>query len=887
MLPHIYTGPLSVSYAGVTLEEANHLIGFARILLGKVAASADAGGVDTGSMWHTTDEGITVKVMKAADIYVAYIFRPEVKKEEAEGEAPLEGGLPSPYGGVVVPGLLVTENKPTIAGGTTPVYVLDSFAPNAATAQRFGEMREALNVQIDSLTAELSTGLLPAADAESTAQKIIDKRFTRDHLFDDQQLHKVDVLAFPVPGRWSGFYDNPAPTPPSGVPDVFSIHHLLKPTMYTGRMRAIVQYLMGFGTQRCRDIVDPYAPDGPKFERAPTDGDGPEDIGFLGAIRYWCHFDKSHGVYKTSGGRYYLIEISQARGVLAMRLPVFPRSHTALPVEMHDVLHDIPCGYTFPDNTTDALAAGWVKELLPPSALAEFYKLQGTYAQCGWAFSYTGSHADNVGYHYPNPRPFDFPEFQHWSISINGGDGESSDTYDYRHDGLLGYDRSLNTLAANILHVSSGHALDTSLHYKPFKIPSVDRDTGIPCVKSFDMTPTHWPLVGQLPQDYLDAQSKYPLCDTTVHVFYDGDELVWLRYYFDPKASAPTTEAWDDRDEGPNGPVQCMILGSYTWGSTTNPGGLPKSFYSNRVDNRAANAGSNSSYRSTGRKVWESPFLGIAYTRNKPPFHFGYEDSFNAEWFNDFNPAYNSLFGSPWAAKRHAYWIEVRGTNDIGQQNLYAAAIPLTDRECFFLYHRDAVAQHSTIDYRYAAMVMQWVYYVWDSRKPDPDTGITQPLPGGGWEWWQTRDDTVKYTAYQWYPVETNLTREARLPAGSVVNVATGVHTAPVSNYDRSQSTNNVNRFTVSVVQSRVGGEYGDMVAQVQDTALWEGAIPSADGGIKAAYLWCTKSLLGVNSYKMHYRIDGVQRYVGLNFGSLSQSQREEPRQQVTFVGVV
>lgn len=137
---------------------------------------------------------------------------------------------------------------------------------------------------------------------------------------------------------------------------------LLKPGLYSGRMRQVVQILLGSDTP----------------------------------VPYDYKFSRTHGVFRAkNGGRQedWLVEISQANGVLAMQLPAC-RSK----IPDGNTLGYVPTGVAFP--TGDALEAGIVSGkvlvLMPPHGLAEVYEKTPFSPIFGWAFNYDGTKASCV-----------------------------------------------------------------------------------------------------------------------------------------------------------------------------------------------------------------------------------------------------------------------------------------------------------------------------------------------------------------------------------------------------------------------------------------------------------------------------------------------------------
>ena len=137
----------------------------------------------------------------------------------------------------------------------------------------------------------------------------------------------------------------------------------LKPGMFSGHMRYVVQVLLGMDAM----------------------------------VTYDYRFIRTHGVFRSTTGRRqtdWLIEISQKNGVMAMRMPA---CYSAIPKENH--LGYVPKGDSFPETDAklaEAIKSGKVKVLMPASALTPVYSKTAFSPVYGWAFDYTGGQASIV-----------------------------------------------------------------------------------------------------------------------------------------------------------------------------------------------------------------------------------------------------------------------------------------------------------------------------------------------------------------------------------------------------------------------------------------------------------------------------------------------------------
>lgn len=190
-----------------------------------------------------------------------------------------------------------------------------------------------------------------------------------------------------------------------GVLD-YSQYVKLKPSMYSGAMAKCVQVVMGLGK------VPKSKLDGlPKAYVNGIKSDGVQ-------VRYDYKFARTHLIYlgKDWLDRPFpwLIEISTTRGVLAMPLPRFPRTDSALwlaalsargydeaPKEVHALFGGLPTGESFPTNSNTLqakIAKGEIIQLLTVEEMAPFFALSGYSSSCGWTTNANGTEAHNTGY---------------------------------------------------------------------------------------------------------------------------------------------------------------------------------------------------------------------------------------------------------------------------------------------------------------------------------------------------------------------------------------------------------------------------------------------------------------------------------------------------------
>jgi hypothetical protein len=286
-------------------------------MLGKAITAADAVGQQTTSSWYTFENGVTVRVARLGSQHIAeFVRHPVVDLPDPNKYAAF---ALSPYGGVIVDGYVTSE----ALTDEEQISLLDRFSPAATTLTRLASVRKEVEAALEKET-------------DPTQAQSLRNRLKYLHGQGDDGLKPVPYLSLVVPDQWKHLYNNPVVSL-TGTPKVYSQYRLIKPTMFSGRMRVVAQLLMGMGRQtpptkeqqlvsRGANNADHVAVE--DYRHDAKDPERSKDDECLGSLDYWFHWLQTHGVYKTDGGRYYLIRISAA-GVWAMRLPVLAMSKWA------------------------------------------------------------------------------------------------------------------------------------------------------------------------------------------------------------------------------------------------------------------------------------------------------------------------------------------------------------------------------------------------------------------------------------------------------------------------------------------------------------------------------------------------------------------------------
>ena len=180
--------------------------------------------------------------------------------------------------------------------------------------------------------------------------------------------------------------------PENATGSYWSQSALLKPGLYSGKMRHVVQILLGSNA----------------------------------AVPYDFRFSRTHGVFVgTKGGKPndWLVEISASKGILAIEMPACTKT-----VPKENTLGYVPKGDPFPEGEAlnNAIKAGSVRVLMAPSGLADVYKKSPFSGVFGWAFNYTGAEASCVVSDTSGQYRTTFLYTVHISQSLDGGPGSAT-----------------------------------------------------------------------------------------------------------------------------------------------------------------------------------------------------------------------------------------------------------------------------------------------------------------------------------------------------------------------------------------------------------------------------------------------------------------------------
>lgn len=401
----------------------------------------------------------------------------------------------------------------------------------------------------------------------------------------------------------------------------FSQYVELKPTMYSGTMRKVVQLLMGFGRQLGKKSIYDKTPPRPIIEGKKSSATKYQrDVAANGLqIRFDWRWFRTHGIVRAADDKLWLVEIGQVRGILAMLLPMNAISKTPEFREKLEALDDtagilaldelggFPTGEAFPAGDMEAwIRAGRVIRMADASDLQPFYENTPYSSSMGWAFNSSGSEAHNTCYRYEEDL---VQTGLHYSVSLSVGSSEE-----------LPEQAGAKALHARIAKLEEVRAYATRFAAVDYKIDRMtaeqisqiqtigqSRETLFEALDALELAPPatasgNLSIVGQgrlfyasklqphlkFPEPDLgyllthDMRSEGPpdfevRCDTTVMVFFADDVLKWVKFFTDARKSEPIVES--DFEE-------CMYVGEWTSKTQNGLNSIPPMVYTNDYDDR-------------------------------------------------------------------------------------------------------------------------------------------------------------------------------------------------------------------------------------------------------------------------------------------------------------
>lgn len=501
---------------------------------------------------------------------------------------------------------------------------------------------------------------------------------------------------------------------------------IIRPTMYSGTMRKVVQFLLGLGKQFSNEsIYDAAEPRLPDELIVDGEADALESetayeslVKSQGVRIYYDHrFQRTHGVIRAADGKWWLVEISQGRGVLAMPLPIV--RYTDLPefrekceglddqeaLGVLDLFGGFPSGEPFPTDSRaleSAVRSGRVLRMKTASDVGSFYSLNGYSSIMGWAFSDSGSEAHNTGYTFDD---LGYAVGSHYAAQMTIGafvDAEPDDDAEALKSFLSEaesevpkqvfaevmwkIDRMNGPRVAGFLALSNTKTPLELFDLVDDEVMSPSATSSCSFAKVSEGKLWHRALYGpqvKFPEPILGGCISAPIyqgngslpavrCDTTLHVFFVGEELKWVKYFVRPGPSANrvVSDSYTGNEDVP--------VGDFYLERHSGAFGVAPTVYTNNFDSRVERGETIYTERHRRRFAGHYEYL----TRS-----LGVGDRVSDFTDRAFSPPIpgNNVTTAPfiWRNARFAYeeWRSTR--NNVGQRT--AVMVPMEDR-CSYFY---------------------------------------------------------------------------------------------------------------------------------------------------------------------------------------------------------
>jgi hypothetical protein len=491
------------------------------------------------------------------------------------------------------------------------------------------------------------------------------------------------------------------------------------PSMFSGRMREVAQLIGGFGKTPKESIYKGVEPklDEEKSGQQRLASSWEARAKQLGRqIAYDYRFSRTHGIF-MSGSVPWLVEIGINRGIIAMRLPINPLTRSAKFRQKLVTVGDLdgqkayddwggwPTGEPFPIGgpaLESAIRSGKVIRLAEQSVMSAYYGEWMPYSQAmGWAFNLNGDEAHNTAYKYGSDG---VQRGAHHAIRINITDA-----------GAFTKQRGAEAMKIAFLPVKATKS--DVFEEVMWKVDRLSKDQfnqvikdmdQIGLVKAFEnldalvLSPTgsggasltkvsegklYWPTKGQ-PQmkfpDYtlgviishdlrpetIQPDNNAISCDTTVHVFFDGMQLKWVKYFLQT-SNWRTGWTWEGDDEFD---INYTPVGEFYRAMVLGPIGVPPGFYSNDFDAREELPVSKMEWYYHRKKRGPTAPWSFTNAIAYPPSHLCTPKP--AEW-GTFTPTI--LYSTCWFTADHDLHFATSRSIET------AIAVPLGEREAYYI----------------------------------------------------------------------------------------------------------------------------------------------------------------------------------------------------------
>jgi len=501
---------------------------------------------------------------------------------------------------------------------------------------------------------------------------------------------------------------------------------LIRPTMYSGTMRKVVQFLLGLGKQFSNesiyDAAEPPLPD-EMVEAAEEDSAALEDetayeslVKSQGVRLLYDHrFQRTHGVVRAPDQRWWLVEISSGRGIIAMPLPLI--RYTDSPefrekcenlgdneaLQVLDLFGGFPSGESFPTDARaieSAVRSGRILRLRTSDQVKSFYELNAYSSIMGWAFSESGGEAHNTGYRIDD---MGYVLGSHFAAQMSIGSFIEVDADDEAESLKSALGAAIGDKPRQVfdevmwkIDRMTGEQIDEYLEDLNTKTPSevfdlVDAATLQPSAShgvSFTRTSEGYlysraiygPQI-KFPEPILGGCVSAPLyqsnaslpavnCDTTVHVFFAGEELKWAKYYYQVRTAREyvAADTYTGREDIP--------VGDFVYERHSGLYGVAPGFYTNNFDDRIERGETIYSVR------YKRRFSGFYETLTRS---LGTGDRASDYTDRDFDPPVPGGASTPTVYRMAKFAYEEWRSSRNSHAQCSAIVVPMEDR-CSYYY---------------------------------------------------------------------------------------------------------------------------------------------------------------------------------------------------------
>ncbi len=493
-----------------------------------------------------------------------------------------------------------------------------------------------------------------------------------------------------------------------------------------------------------------------------------------GEIQYDYKFSETHGVMRDDQGGCWLMRISAA-GVYAMPLPMIPATTTQAFREYIESVNDdeilwildefggMPSGEGFPPQREGAFEA-WRRAgaVIKVCDAGDFFQNMAYATTCGWAFNLSGTEACNTCYEFGDDG-LQIGKTYQLSVRLSAAENEGRlrvpDAFD-----LDGSEQSqrLNRYLGTLYEAMRGNsARNLAIKYKLRRVPvssilaragqlktaaqaeidywdNLEVDpiaqhsggivlTGQGTVWAPGNPKTHPQIKfpepspmgdGCISHDFGRLEGYPPppsttRCDTTMFVYYVGDDLKYVKYFRDGRTHDKEVE--HDYDG-------CMIVGSWEMKETFGSTGLHGSFYITDVDDRKSAAPRTTVTKTVGKDLGydTAPFYGL--------------------------DGYPMWCGSLWRNRYYSH--TVNSVTSEGYSLAIAICIPFFERSAAIHAKKEATTGKTVSDslsvysitdpntYRYRTYDRVWAWFGCDSSGNVATATQFSPMPKDGKPFW-------------------------------------------------------------------------------------------------------------------------------------------------------